>query len=64
MQQAKAREEIVKTALEVLAGTRYGTADGAYRALCAVIEAGSAYSSPVETIDEPGNRDAARSIEE
>ena len=46
----KAREEIVKTALEVLAGTRQGTADAAYRALCAVIEAGSAYSDPVEAI--------------
>lgn len=46
----KAREEIVKTALEVLAGTRQGTADAACRALCAVIEAGSAYSDPVEAI--------------
>ena len=59
-----AREEIVKTALEVLAGTRQGAAEDAYRALCAVIEAGSAYSDPVEAIDEPDNRDTAIAIAE
>ena len=60
----EAREEIVKTALEVLAGTRQGTSDAAYSALCALIEAGSAYSDPVEEIEEPDNRDTAIAIAE
>ena len=60
----EAREEIVKTALEVLAGTRQGAAEDACRALCAAIDAGSAYSEPVEEIEEPDNRDTAIAIAE